>query len=84
MRSPFSPVDQATGLHAVIGILALLHERERTGEGGVVEASLFDSATVFLGYFLQGYWERGTEPERPAPATNRCARTRRSTRPTSR
>jgi len=63
-RSPFSPVDQATGLHALIGILALLHERERTGQGGNVEASLFDTATAFLGYFLQGYWERGTEPER--------------------
>ena len=65
VRSPFSPVDQATGLHALIGILALLHERERTGMGGVVEASLFDSATGFLAYFLQAYWERGTEPERP-------------------
>ena len=65
VRSPFSPVDQATGLHALIGILALLHERERTGAGGTVEAALFDTATGFLGYFLQGFWERGTEPERP-------------------
>jgi crotonobetainyl-CoA:carnitine CoA-transferase CaiB-like acyl-CoA transferase len=65
VRSPFSPVDQATGLHALIGILAVLHERTRTGQGGSVEASLFDTATGFLGYFLQGYWERGTEPERP-------------------
>ena len=64
VRSPFSPVDQATGLHALVGILALLHERARTGRGGSVEASLFDSATGFLGYFLQGYWERGTEPQR--------------------
>jgi crotonobetainyl-CoA:carnitine CoA-transferase CaiB-like acyl-CoA transferase len=63
-RSPFSPVDQATGLHALIGILALLHERDRSGVGGTVEAALFDTATAFLGYFLQGYWERGTEPER--------------------
>ena len=65
VRSPFSPVDQATGLHALIGILAALLERSRTGTGSTVEASLFDSATGFLGYFLQGYWERGTEPERP-------------------
>lgn len=64
VRSPFSPVDQATGLHALIGILALLHERERTGRGGTVKASLFDTATGFLGYFLQSYWARGTEPER--------------------
>ncbi|MES2483743.1 MAG: CaiB/BaiF CoA-transferase family protein [Pseudomonadota bacterium] len=65
VRSPFSPVDQATGLHALIGLLALLTRRANTGKGGLVEASLFDSATGFLGYFLQSFWERGTEPERP-------------------
>jgi crotonobetainyl-CoA:carnitine CoA-transferase CaiB-like acyl-CoA transferase len=65
VRSPFSPVDQATGLHALIGILAALYRRERTGTGGTVEASLFDTATGMLGYFLQSYWERGTEPEKP-------------------
>ena len=68
VRSPFSPVDQATGLHALVGILALLHERDRpftgSGIGGVVEAALFDTATAFLAYFLQGYWQRGSEPER--------------------
>lgn len=64
VRAPFSPVDQATGLHALIGILAALQERHRTGVGGRVEVSLFDTATAFLGYFLQGYWERGTEPAR--------------------
>lgn len=65
VRSPFSPVDQATGLHALIGILAALYRRERTGTGGTVEASLFDTATGMLGYFLQSFWERGTEPEKP-------------------
>ena len=65
VRSPFSPVDQATGLHAMSGILAALYQREKTGQGCTVEASLFDSATGFLGYFLQSYWERGTEPEKP-------------------
>ncbi|MBI2726346.1 MAG: CoA transferase [Polaromonas sp.] len=65
VRSPFSPVDQATGLHALIGILAALYQRERTGAGSTVEASLFDTATGMLGYFLQSFWERGTEPEKP-------------------
>ena len=65
VRSPFSPVDQGTGLHAVIGILGGLLECKRTGHGVKVEASLFDTAVAFLGYFLQGYWQRGTEPERP-------------------
>ena len=65
VRSPFSPVDQATGLHALIGVLAALFERSSTGVGATIEASLFDSATGFLGYFLQAFWERGTEPEKP-------------------
>ena len=65
VRSPFSPVDQATGLHALIGIVGALYSRERTGKGGTIEASLFDTATGLLGYFLQSFWERGTEPEKP-------------------
>lgn len=65
VRSPFSPVDQATGLHALIGIMVALFRRERDGGGATVEASLFDSATGFLGYFLQSFWERGSEPQRP-------------------
>jgi crotonobetainyl-CoA:carnitine CoA-transferase CaiB-like acyl-CoA transferase len=65
VRSPFSPVDQGTGLHALAGILAALLERARTGVGRHVEASLFDTSVGFLAYFLQGFWERGTEPEKP-------------------
>ena len=65
VRSPFSPVDQGTGLHAVIGILGGLLQRGKTGKGVKIEASLFDSAVHFLAYFLQGYWKRGTEPVRP-------------------
>ena len=36
VRSPFSPVDQATGMHAMSGILAAIHRRSRTGQGGLV------------------------------------------------
>ena len=64
-RSPFSPVDQGTGLHAVIGILGGLMQRDRTGVGSKLETSLFDTAVGFLGYFLQSYWQRGTEPIKP-------------------
>lgn len=62
MRSPFSPVDQGTGLHALIGILAALYARTSTAQGCTVEASLFDTSTAFLGYFLQNHWETQTEP----------------------
>jgi len=64
-RSPFSPIDQATGYHAVIGILSGLMQRDATGEGVKIETSLFDSAVGFLGYFLQGYWQHGQEPQPP-------------------
>lgn len=64
VRSPFSPVDQATGLHAVIGILGALRERDRSGRGVRVEASLFDTSVGLLGYFLQSYWQRRAEPIR--------------------
>jgi crotonobetainyl-CoA:carnitine CoA-transferase CaiB-like acyl-CoA transferase len=63
-RIPFSPIDQATGMNAVIGILAALNERNRSGIGGSVEVSLFDSATSLLCYMLQNYWQRGTDPQR--------------------
>ncbi|MDO8440069.1 MAG: CoA transferase [Polaromonas sp.] len=64
MRSPFSPVDQGTGLHALIGILAALLARQRSGQGCTVEASLFDTSAAFLGNFLQNYWETGAEPRK--------------------
>ena len=63
-RSPFSPIDQATGYHAVIGILGALFQQQKSGRGARIEVSLFDSAVSFLGYFLQSYWQRGTEPAR--------------------
>ena len=65
VRSPYSPVDQATGMHALTGILAGLLERSRTGRGLRVEACLFDTSVAFLAYILQGYWEHGREPEKP-------------------
>lgn len=64
VRSPFSPVDQGTGMNAAIGILSALLERGQSGHGMRIEAALFDTALGFLGYFLQGFWQRGTEPVR--------------------
>ena len=63
-RIPVSPIDQATGLNAVIGIQAALMERGRTGVGTSLEVSLFESATAMLGFTLQTYWEQGVAPAR--------------------
>jgi len=64
VRSPISPIDQATGMHAATGILAAVVRRLRTGKGCKVEAALFDTAVGFMGYVMQSYWERGSEPRR--------------------
>lgn len=65
VRSPFSPVDRGTGINAAIEILGALLRLAQTGGGARIDASLFDTAVGFLGYFLQGFWQRGTEPQRP-------------------
>ena len=62
VRSPFSPIDQTTGLHAVNGIMAALMQRGRTGAGTRLEVSLFETAMSFLAYNFQAYWERGVLP----------------------
>ncbi|OZI77706.1 CaiB/BaiF CoA transferase family protein [Bordetella genomosp. 12] len=62
VRSPMSPIDQATGMNALSGILAALVQRERTGKGAAIEVSLFDSAAGLLGYTLQNYWQSGKLP----------------------
>jgi crotonobetainyl-CoA:carnitine CoA-transferase CaiB-like acyl-CoA transferase len=62
IRSPISPIDQMTGVHAFSGIMALLYAREKTGKGSAIQVSLFETALGLLGYNLQTYWERGVQP----------------------
>jgi crotonobetainyl-CoA:carnitine CoA-transferase CaiB-like acyl-CoA transferase len=62
IRSPISPIDQMTGVHAFSGILACLFAREKSGKGSVIQVSLFDAALGLLGYNLQTFWDRGTQP----------------------
>jgi len=62
IRSPISPIDQMTGVHAFSGVMALLYAREKTGQGGTIQVSLFETALGLLGYNLQTYWERGVQP----------------------
>lgn len=62
IRSPISPIDQMTGTHALSGILALLYQRAVTGQGGIVNVSLYDTAMGLLGYNLQTFWEKGVQP----------------------
>ena len=63
-RIPVSPIDQATGLNAAIGIQAALLNRAATGQGASLEVSLFETATAMLGFTLQTFWEQGVAPAR--------------------
>jgi crotonobetainyl-CoA:carnitine CoA-transferase CaiB-like acyl-CoA transferase len=50
VRAGVATADLSTGLYAAIGVLAALRERDRTGKGSAVEASLFHSQLSLLNY----------------------------------
>ena len=54
----------AGSLTAVIGILASLLRRERTGEGQYIDAALLDGLTPFLGLVMSTYLTTGCLPKR--------------------
>ena len=62
VRIGSSLVDMGTGMWAALGIAAALLERERTGQGAVVDASLYETAVAYVGYHLVGYLADGTVP----------------------
>ncbi|CAN5739978.1 CoA transferase [soil metagenome] len=63
MKAGVAVVDVLTGQNAVIGILAALRERERSGSGQRVEIALFDSAVAGLVNVTQAALV-GSEPAR--------------------
>jgi crotonobetainyl-CoA:carnitine CoA-transferase CaiB-like acyl-CoA transferase len=62
VRVGSSLIDMGTGMWAGMGIAAALLERERTGEGTVVDTSLYETALAYVGYHLVGYFADGTVP----------------------
>jgi len=64
VRVGVSLVDQGTGMWAALGILAALHERERTGTGRVVDVSLYETAIAYMAYHLTGHLGAGSVPGR--------------------
>jgi crotonobetainyl-CoA:carnitine CoA-transferase CaiB-like acyl-CoA transferase len=55
VRVSVSIVDLATGMWAVIGVLAALAERRRTGRGGVIDTSLYESALAWMTIPIAAY-----------------------------
>jgi crotonobetainyl-CoA:carnitine CoA-transferase CaiB-like acyl-CoA transferase len=56
--------DIFTGCYSVIGILAALHERERTGKGAYVDTALVDSTVGVLSNQALNYLVSGKVPKR--------------------
>jgi len=68
LRCGVSFLDLGTGLMAAYGVMNALFHRERTGQGQLVEVSLFETALAFLSYHAVGYLMTGAIPERQGSA----------------
>jgi crotonobetainyl-CoA:carnitine CoA-transferase CaiB-like acyl-CoA transferase len=64
MRLGVAFADVFTGVYSVVGILAALHERERTGRGSYVDMALFDTMTSVLANQALSYLVSGEVPTR--------------------
>lgn len=67
LRAGASVIDVTGGMFGVIGILAALEERHRTGRGQKVVASLFETTIYLVGQHMAQYAVTGT-PAAPMPA----------------
>jgi crotonobetainyl-CoA:carnitine CoA-transferase CaiB-like acyl-CoA transferase len=63
-RIGVSVLDMGSGMWSAIGCLAGLYHRQQTGEGCVVDASLFETALGWLATILGGYLTTGSLPPR--------------------
>ncbi|HVY15209.1 MAG TPA: CoA transferase [Rhodopila sp.] len=61
--------DITTGMWCVIGALAALKQREQTGKGCTVDASLFESAVALVQTSLNTYQVTGRVPQRHGAAS---------------
>jgi crotonobetainyl-CoA:carnitine CoA-transferase CaiB-like acyl-CoA transferase len=60
-------IDILTGAHGVVGILAALRDRDRTGKGQLVDTSLYESALHLMTQWISDYTGSGQLPERSGP-----------------
>lgn len=67
LRAGASVIDVTGGMFGVIGILAALEERHRTGAGQMVIASLFETTVYLVGQHMAQYAVTG-KPAAPMPA----------------
>jgi crotonobetainyl-CoA:carnitine CoA-transferase CaiB-like acyl-CoA transferase len=64
MKHGVAITDIVTGMNATQAILAALLAREKTGQGQLIDVSLFDSAVALLANVGSGHLATGSEPRR--------------------
>ena len=67
LRAGASVIDVTGGMFGVIGVLAALEERHRTGKGQMVIASLFETTVYLVGQHMAQFAVTG-QPAAPMPA----------------
>lgn len=67
LRARASVIDVTGGMFGVIGILAALEERHRTGRGQKIVASLFETTAYLVGQHMAQFAVTG-QPAAPMPA----------------
>ncbi len=70
IRVGTSIIDMGTGMWAAMAILAGLLRREKTGKGGVVDASLYETALGWMVYMMPTYAFSGNLPKPSGSGVN--------------
>lgn len=68
LRVGLPVVDMVTGMNAVIGVMMALHERQRSGQGQLVDAALYDSGISLLHPHAANWFMDGKQPQRSGNA----------------
>jgi crotonobetainyl-CoA:carnitine CoA-transferase CaiB-like acyl-CoA transferase len=63
VRTGISVLDMGAGIWTALGVLAALFERERSGKGQKVDASLFQTGIMFMAYHLAYRQFAGVNPQ---------------------
>lgn len=69
VRVGVSLIDLGTGMWAVLGILAGIIERSRSGRGMLVETSLFETGVTWMTVFVAGFLATGRLPGKLGSST---------------
>jgi crotonobetainyl-CoA:carnitine CoA-transferase CaiB-like acyl-CoA transferase len=64
VRVGVSIIDMGTGMWSALAVMAALLQRQQTGRGSRIAASLYETGLGWMAYHLASYWANGEEPGR--------------------